>query len=164
MPPPLLIAPPPNGGVCFTGKAFLFSPKIDFEKPTSNFFSVVTPPNMVATGNAISFDSTFTSLVSGTFGIRILVSPSTLKSYFCFDSSMDFDSVGFNPKSDTLDYSADGLKGISFAFVGIFGLLFPCPNTSLLGGIIFSKFGTLFPSNLLSRRSKSVLRSLSSIY
>ena len=64
---------------------------------------------------------------------------------------MGFDSVGLNPKIRTLG-SADGLKGMPFAFVKIFGLLVPSPNTSLVE-IIFPKSGALFPSNLLSRRS-----------
>ena len=63
---------------------------------------------------------------------------------------MGFDSVGFTPKSEELD-SADGL-GMPFAFVAIFDLLVPSPNTSLVD-IIFPKSGALFPSNLLSRRS-----------
>jgi len=108
---------------------------------------------MVATGNVVYFGSTFTSLESGTFGLRILGSSSTLLSFCCFDSSMGFDSVGFTPKSETLVYSADGLKEIPFAFVVIFDLLVPSPNTSLLVDIIFPKSGALFPSNLLSRRS-----------
>jgi len=67
---PLLIVPPPNDVGC-TGRVFLLSTKSDLGTPTSTFFSVVTPPNLVATGNAISFDSTFTSLESGTFGMGI---------------------------------------------------------------------------------------------